>query len=231
MLKEGEDSGQGIPGQPTGIDVAPNGTVWFVTSGSNQLGRIDPDTECLELFDYTRADAELEDVAVGLSNSPWVTAPGVDRVEKFDHRTKRFETIQSTGDGSAPFNVAVAGMDTPWTTAPGRGQIGYFLYGTLSLWVFFPPLYVDAEPFSIAHSQAESAQRIWITDRRNNVVVQYSREGSFLTTKTLNLGDWSNNPRGIGIDEQEQAWIAVDNAIVVWRPPYEWNAYLPTLYR
>jgi len=230
LLNKGAGGGQETFSQPTGIAVAPNGLVWFVTFGSNQLGRLDPTTESIDLYIYPRAGAELEDVAVGLSNSPWITAPGVDRVEKFDHRTQLFETIQSTGDGSAPFNVAIAGADTPWITAPGREQMGYFLYGTLSLWVFFPPLYIDAKPYSIAHSQSETAQRIWFTDRSNNLVIQYTQDGSSLTTKTLDLGNWATNPRGIGVDEQEHAWIAVDGAIVEWRPPYEKNIYLPSIH-
>ena len=43
-----------LSSQPTGIAVAPNGIVWFVTFGSNQLGRLDPTTESIDLYMYPR---------------------------------------------------------------------------------------------------------------------------------------------------------------------------------
>ncbi len=56
-LRGRASGGQTFSSQPTGIAVAPNGIVWFVTAGSNQLGRLDPATESIELFFYPQAGA------------------------------------------------------------------------------------------------------------------------------------------------------------------------------
>ena len=212
--------GETFTSQPTGIAVAPNGIVWFVIAGANQLGRSDPITESIELFFYPQAGANLEDVSVGLSNSPWFTAPGVDAVVKFDYRDRQFYEIQSTGEDSWPFSIVVARSDTPWVTAPGRKQVGYYLYGTASLWLWFPQQNATSELRGIARSATDTTERIWFTDGGNNTVNQYVYQDDTIVLQSISLNGWAIDPAGIAVDGKEHAWIAVDNAIVEWKPPY-----------
>ena len=64
--------------EPNGIDVAPNGDVWFTELAGNQLGKLVPATGAIQEFAYPIANGDLADVAASMDGSIWFTAPNAE---------------------------------------------------------------------------------------------------------------------------------------------------------
>lgn len=214
--------------EPTGIDLDASGIVWFVTFSSSHLGRFDPNTETFDMFAYERDGAQLEDVSATANGSLWLTAPGVNRAIEFDKGSRRFKEVNQPSPGSLPHNIAVSDVGIPWITDQGRGELAFFLEGTGEFWLFLKYTDGGGHPVGIAHSTTDGLERVWFTDDQNGLVGQFMIRGN---TGSMLPSVRVNNPAGIAVDEQDNAWIAVAGGIAVWRPPYWSSIYLPVIHR
>jgi virginiamycin B lyase len=68
-------------------DPAPDGPVWFSAQRSGQLGRLDPRSGAVELFDLG-PDSAPHGVITGPDGAPWLTDGGQNAIVRFDPRTK-----------------------------------------------------------------------------------------------------------------------------------------------
>ena len=93
---------------PYGIDVAPDGGVWFSQLNENRIGRIDPETLAVELIETPfPAPRRLRFDARGRL---WIPSFTTGRIASFDPQTKQFEQIPLPTEplaGETPYALAV----------------------------------------------------------------------------------------------------------------------------
>lgn len=113
--------GAGAP-VPYGIDVAPNGDIWFSQLNAHRIGRIDPDTFEVEMVEtpFTgprrlRFDAE---------GKLWIPAFSAGAVARFDPQTREFE--------SWPLPIEPMGSETPYALNVNPDDGSVWICGTNS---------------------------------------------------------------------------------------------------
>ena len=111
----------GLP-LPYGIEIAPNGKVWFARLHSDEIARIDPDTDKVTFFKTPfvsprrlRADAD---------GNLWITVFAEGRLAKFDPKTEKFTLYDLTTEP--------LGSDTPYSLNVDRKRGIVWIDGTAS---------------------------------------------------------------------------------------------------
>lgn len=111
----------GLP-LPYGIDIAPNGHVWFTRLHTDEIGRINPDTHEISFFKTPfvsprrmRADAD---------GNLWITVFAEGRLAKFDPRTEKFTMFD--------LPTEPAGSETPYSLNVDRKRGFVWVNGTAS---------------------------------------------------------------------------------------------------
>ena len=223
---------------PTGIDVAPDGMMWFVERDGNRLGSLDPDTGIItDTYQYSRPDSRLEDVDVENNDSVYFTAPGVDRLVNF--QLSRWPADKAFFDIWAPnsqlLSVAVANDGYPWVTAPGTNWIGRYTPTTLSDWRWYPVSAADAGLSGIAVGVVNGRNRTWFAETQSGKMGQLvtSSSGSHIRLWEQPLPSINSQPIGIAADSEGHVWIAESgaNKIAEWRPPYYHSIFAPLIAR
>ncbi|HZA61837.1 MAG TPA: hypothetical protein VE573_03100, partial [Nitrososphaeraceae archaeon] len=117
---------------PTGSrphDVAPavDGTIWYTSQGSGELGRLDPSTNRTEHIALGQGSAP-HGVIVGPDGAPWITDGGLNAIVRVDPQTREVRVFTLPEDtGYANLNTATFDKNgTMWFT----GQSG--IYGRLN---------------------------------------------------------------------------------------------------
>ncbi len=107
---------------PYGIDVAPDGGVWFSQLNENRIGRIDPDTLAVELIETPfPAPRRLRFDAHGRL---WIPSFTTGRLVSFDLATRAFEQI--------PLPIEPLVGETPYALAVNRAADEVWVCGTNS---------------------------------------------------------------------------------------------------
>jgi virginiamycin B lyase len=104
---EGSGGGFTMP-VPYGIDVAPDGGVWFSQLNEDRIGRIDPDTLAVELFE-TPFPAPRR-LRFDASGTLWVPSFSAGLLAAFDPRTQRYRRYElpiRPLRGEVPYALAV----------------------------------------------------------------------------------------------------------------------------
>jgi streptogramin lyase len=93
---------------PYGIDIAPDGSVWFSQLNEDRIGRIDPETLAVELFE-TPFPAPRR-LRFDRSGTLWVPSFSAGLLAAFDPRTRRYREFPLPIEprlGEAPYALAV----------------------------------------------------------------------------------------------------------------------------
>jgi len=104
---EGGGGGFTMP-VPYGIDIAPDGGVWFSQLNEDRIGRIEPDTLAVELFE-TPFPAPRR-LRFDRSGTLWVPSFSAGRLAAFDPRTRRYREYELPTRpllGEVPYALAV----------------------------------------------------------------------------------------------------------------------------
>jgi streptogramin lyase len=120
MASEGGDAGA-LP-VPYGIDVAPDGSIWFSQLNQHKIGRIDPDTLAVELVDTPfTAPRRLRFDSKG---ALWIPGFSSSLVARFDPKTRAFEEFA--------LPIEPAGSETPYALHVDRTTDDVWICGTNS---------------------------------------------------------------------------------------------------
>ena len=107
---------------PYGIDVAPDGGVWFSQLNERRIGRVDPDTLAVTVIDTPfPAPRRLRFDSQG---NLWIPSFSGSALARFDPRTKQFETW--------PLPTEPAGTETPYALNVDRRTDTVWICGTAS---------------------------------------------------------------------------------------------------
>jgi virginiamycin B lyase len=221
---------------PTGIDVAPNGIVWFAQSGSNSLGRLDPTDSALSHIAYPQADAQLHDVAVQNNSSIWVTAAGRQQIGLYDAVANEFLPVSTAETGSA-VNYMVLDGSVAWISASNSNRVGRYAPGTLSLWRWYTAPTSASDLADIAFSKYGGVNRTWIAQKGVNRIwlLESSSGGMARFIWSQSLPSPNSQPTGVSVSGDGTVWLTApgSNQIVTWSPPYLdlQQVYLPIIIR
>jgi streptogramin lyase len=107
---------------PYGIDVAPDGGVWFSQLNENRIGRVDPETLDVELFETPfPAPRRLRFDAKGVL---WVPSFSAGLIAAFDPRTGAYRTWE--------LPIEPRGSEAPYALAVDRARDVVWICGTTS---------------------------------------------------------------------------------------------------
>ncbi len=111
----------GVP-LPYGLDVAPDGTVWFTRMHAGDIGRIDAETLELELIPAPVTGPRR--IRVDGAGHPWFTAFPESELVRLDRVTRRFERFE--------LPVEPVGSETPYALGMDRRRGVVWVTGTNS---------------------------------------------------------------------------------------------------
>ena len=134
----GEGGGGGVQMPvPYGIDVAPDGTIWFSQLNEHRIGRIDPDTLEVEMIETPfTAPRRLRFDSKG---HLWIPGFSSGLISRFDPRSREFK--------SYPLPIEPLGTETPYALNVQPGTDAIWICGTNSdSLIRFEP---DKEAFTI----------------------------------------------------------------------------------
>lgn len=116
-------AGEGVSAPvPYGVDIAPDGGVWFSQLNAHRIGRIDPDTLEVELIDTPfTAPRRLRFDGHGRL---WIPGFSSGLLARFDPATRRFETW--------PIPIEPLGSETPYALNVDRDRDLVWICGTNS---------------------------------------------------------------------------------------------------
>jgi streptogramin lyase len=117
----GGGEGASLP-VPYGIDIAPNGDVWFSQLNANRIGRIDPDT-----FELTMIDTPFtapRRMRFDSQGNLWIPGFSSNLLSRFDPRTGEFK--------SYPLPIEPLGTETPYALNVERDTDTVWICGTNS---------------------------------------------------------------------------------------------------
>lgn len=122
-LSGAADSGEGINAPvPYGIDVAPNGDIWFSQLNAHRIGRIDPETFEVEMLETPfSAPRRLRFDSRG---KLWIPGFSSGLIARFDPETREFE--------SWPLPIEPLGSETPYALNVDRRSDTVWICGTNS---------------------------------------------------------------------------------------------------
>jgi virginiamycin B lyase len=219
--------------EPTGIAVARDGTVWFASRKSNQIGRFDPATKEFVEYRYDRPGGQFEHLTISPNGLVWVTAPEINRVVSFNPVTERFVDI-FTGTGTRPMHIVTDSNNTPWVTMSDANRIGRYTPGTLALWRWYDLPTPDSAPVGLAIQEHESSLTFWFAGNLGNQLGRLTTRWSGLPltvlekplpTQPLSLWD-------VEVDMNGHVWAVAqaESAIYEWQPPYFYTTHMPMVH-
>ena len=107
---------------PYGIDVAPDGGIWFSQLNVHRIGRIDPDTGQYELFDTPFSGPRR--LRFDSQGNLWIPGFSAGLLARFDLKTKQFKTW--------PLPTNPPGTETPYALNVDRRTDTVWICGTNS---------------------------------------------------------------------------------------------------
>lgn len=211
---------------PTGSrphDVAPavDGTIWYTSQGSGELGRLDPSANRTEHIALGQGSAP-HGVIVGPDGAPWITDGGLNAIVRVDPQTREVRVFTLPEDtGYANLNTATFDKNgTLWFT----GQSG--IYGRLN------PVNGQVEVFDAPRGQGPYG----ISTAPDGSVYYASLAGSYIARIDLKTGTPSvlepptpdQGARRVWSDSQGRIWVSEWNAgqVAVYNPAtQEWKEW------
>src|SRR5688500_9981156 len=115
----------GGPG-PYGIDVARDGSVWFVSLGQSYLARADPASGELEFFEPPTPGHGERRVWSGSRRRPWLNDWNSRQMVMRDPASEEWREWPMPGPNSQPYAIYVDELDLVWITDFGTNAIVRF---------------------------------------------------------------------------------------------------------
>jgi streptogramin lyase len=228
--------------RPTGIDVAPDGQIWFAEA-TGRLGRLDPITRRITEFAFSSdlpATPHVEQLRVLNDREIWFTLPDHDRVVRFNSVNRQFVSVPTRitipgnplPEGLTPTGLAIDEQGQPWIAASGSGLVGRYAPGTLGLWAWYATTGPNSGPSGITTFVANGAREVWFAEGQagNAGRLQIMRGFALLRSEWAPLD--GGQPAGITVDADRHIWVAdaARNVIYEVTPPYFHHRLLTSVY-
>lgn len=221
---------------PNGIDIASDGRVWFVQSQSDQLAVLQPANGTIQEFSLGRSGLGLELVDSSASGIVWMTAPSANLLISYRPAAHVIDYVavrDPTGSPGTLRGIAVTRDGMPWVSTKEIAKFGYYLFGTLAIWLWNRYMPDTADLVDILLSTESERTLLWGLDAAGREV--FALDASTLQVIRRNgLGSSGSILTALALDaETGTAWIADAGSATIysWMPPYSIQSYLPLVAR
>ncbi len=222
--------------QPTGIDVAPDGRVWFAESAGNRLAVLTPATGTIVERPTGRTNTQLDRVNAQSAGIVWVTAPGVNLL--FGHRLANADFISvsledTTGAQGSLRGLAVSNIGVPWVSTRNIAKLGSYLYGTLSIWLWYRYSPTTADLVDLVWTDVTGKPVFWGLDAARKELVQIDAE-TLGVRHRMPVGGNDSQLTELAFDPTGGvAWVADSgtSSLYSWQARYSLKSYLPVIAR
>jgi streptogramin lyase len=233
---------------PAGIDIGPDGHIWFAEMNINRIGRIDPIAGEVIEYDDPAVDkignAQFEDIVVDMSSRVWVTAPGINSVVVLEPATSNFNIrpVQVRFDfplippGGITLDKSLP-KAAPWISAPTEGLIGIRNEQTFADW-FFKDIDKDRlpipDPTELVYRTLGNHEQVWYIESESGRIGRMTFDQSANRIQNINTQASMNAGylEGLAIDGNSVAWItdSGSNQLISWIGPDYYPQYLSLFY-
>ncbi|MEM7333086.1 MAG: hypothetical protein AAF490_13435, partial [Chloroflexota bacterium] len=222
---------------PHGIDIAPNGLIWFAQSGNDTVTSYTETGSVFQDYPYSDSGAQPEEVRVLNASTVWVSLPGVNRIARLDPSGGNFSNVPlQLIPGQATFTPTGLTLDgsEPWAASSEMGVIGRHAPGTLSFWIWFQLEIGNFAPTRLDFQDETDANFVWFVDSTNGFAGRLRTDNNgvsegFLYTAFEEGAD--ANPTDIVVSTDDTVWVVKNGTseIIQWNPPYFNLTYLPLI--
>jgi streptogramin lyase len=222
---------------PTGIDAAPNGTLWFTEREGKKLVNFDPQSGTFVEYPFVGSvfagrNVLARDVAVQDDDVIWFTGPTVNTVFAYYVSLGQFFDVP-TGADSRPNNITIDSIGRAWITTEQSSRVGRYAPGTLALWSWRNTHVANSGPAGLVFRNNGSTWDIWYAQNNVGLVgrLTVSPSGQFRSMIDYPLSSADSRPWGIAIDASQSVWIAETGGgrITELRFPYAYQMYMPAI--
>ena len=217
--------------QPTGIDIAPDGQIWFAES-TGRIGKFDPASETFTEYPFPPGlydEPRVEQLRIQNVRNIWFTLPDDDSLGNYNSVTGEFFAVATREP--APTGLTLDSAGRPWVTALESGKVGRYAPGTVSQWGWFNTPSPESNPAGIATFDTPEGREVWFAETNTGSV------GRLLTTgyrldyqEALPLTvDEPSRPWGVVVDDDQHVWIADTLRGVIYETVVPLKVYLPKI--
>lgn len=217
--------------RPTGIDVAPNGQVFFAEN-TGRLGRFDPADETFKEYVLPSDQVthpRIEQLRINDIRDIWFTLPDNNAVGNLNSATERF-LIVSTGT-FAPTGLTLDSDRVPWVTAYGSHRVGRYAPGTVTRWAWYDTPAPDSAPAGIATFDTLKGREVWFAQSNVGSVGRLRTTG-FRITHQESISPPVDQPGrlwGVAVDGDDHIWIADTTRQVIYETIVPLQTYFPMI--
>jgi virginiamycin B lyase len=111
---------------PYGIDVAPDGFIWFVSLDQSYLARVHPASGEIEIFEPPTANQGARRVWADSLGRLWLTEWNAGKLAMYDPASGEWREWPMPGPGSQPYAIYVDELDLVWITDFGTNELVRF---------------------------------------------------------------------------------------------------------
>lgn len=187
---------------PHCLVAAPDGLIWFVEIGTNQLGRFDPKTERFTEWPLPTEGSRPHGIAWAADGRLYITEQAGNKIAAFDPKTERFTEYPVPSPGAGP-HTPIEGPDRAiWFTEQRGNRIGRLDPATGKI-TEYPVPTPSANAYGIIASHPENAvyfaelegHKLGRVDAKTGRIEEYA-------TPTANSG-----VRRLAIDKSGGIWM------------------------
>jgi len=220
--------------RPTGISIASDGRIWFVQSQSDRLAVLQPADGTIQEFGLGRTGLGLDLIDASASGIIWMSAPSANLLVSYRTATRVIDFVAVRDPAGAPGTLrglAVTPSGLPWASTKEIAKFGYYLYGTLAIWLWNRHIPESADLVDILLSNESGQTQLWCLDSSNREVLTIDASTLQVMRRSI-LGGSGSNLTALTLDATTgTAWIedAGRSTIYAWKPPYSLQMYLPAV--
>jgi virginiamycin B lyase len=188
-------------GQPYGIALAPDGSLWFTEQGVSQIGQITPDGYITELGISTPNSAPTG-ITLGGDLAFWFTERDANQIGRITTEGAVNEYPIPTAN-SLPAGIVASDSGTLWFTEPGANQIAQIMIGPTAFGTITerPPPTPNSAPVGIV---AGPDLALWFTEPGVNQIGQSPFSGPMAE---FAIPTPNSVPTGIAVGSDLALWF------------------------
>jgi virginiamycin B lyase len=198
-----------------GLDVAPDGTVWFTQLELNQIASYDPATAQFDFFTIPSPETGPHSVVVDQQGGVWFTEIFGHRIGVLHPATGVFEEFAPPTPISMPYGIDVAANGDVWFTEGDAAQIGVFRPSTEQ----FREFPVDPATEMLDNIAVDHLTRhVWVTKLDAGKLARLVPSTGMVTTYVI---PGNGRPHSLDTDAASRVWFTDigNNAIAALHPP------------
>ena len=155
------DMPDGHPQDPHTLIAGDDRYLWFTAQGANVVGRLDRQTEQVEVIEVPTDRARPYGIVLDEDGRPWVAMVGTWKLATIDPATLELKEIELPRADARPRRIAVGSDGGIWYVDYAGGHLGRYDPDTGNIREWQSPYGAQARPYAMA---ADDAGHIWYVE-------------------------------------------------------------------